>query len=637
MVGVERVGRGLSGRRTRRQVAVGLALVAFATVGWYGVSTIGRFGDVDSGEHLAYAQYLDTHHRIPPKAVNYEYATPPLFQLVAVGAEHATAALPSVALELRWNTLTRAFWLALVAAGALTLTSRRRRVRIAGVVVLGVGVLWALDEAVSLAKSEPWSAGRLIALACGTGLILATGLIAREIWPENPGRAIAAGGFAAAYPVLYRMSILFHPEVVFAFECALAILVVLRASRTGWPARLGWVLGAAWGAAALTRQPGVLVIACLGSAALWLGRRQALGLLVRAAAVTIILAAPWWGYAYYRWHNPLQSNLAPRASLMMSSQPSSFLLGFPIEDLVVHPYEPDFSDDLLPKLHAELWSDWFAGTQNRRSTRLRKLTASMESVLGFVADALAIGGLTLLALPALAGVLRRRDAPRPDAGLAVLGLLALVSFAGFVTMLLRFPQQYDDPIKSSYLLFTAPCWAIFSVGAWSWIRAHHKRMNALLVAVASVYVVTYGADLVNALSYPSGLSVDNEPSFVDLQPIFQQTSADPTLGSEVDFLTSVANSGNQTAGQVVLTLRLARGMRLLGLPYYQRGSGCRQQGRLVTCPLDFLPGQSSTYIRYGLDVGNPLERTILAKVTSASPDSNPGNNTASFTITLAPG
>ncbi len=247
MLEAARVGRRLSGRRTRRQVVVGLALAAFAVLGWYGVSTIGRFGDVDSGEHLAYAQYLDAHHRIPPKVVNYEYSTPPLFQVAAVGAEHAAAALRSVALELPWNILTRAVWLIVVAAGAVALTSSRRRLRISGVVVLGLGVLWGLDEAVSLAKSEPWSAGRLIALACGTGLILATGLIAREIWPESPGRAIAAGGFAAAYPVLYRMSILFHPEVVFALECALAVLVVLRAARTGWPARLGWVLGALWG------------------------------------------------------------------------------------------------------------------------------------------------------------------------------------------------------------------------------------------------------------------------------------------------------------------------------------------------------------------------------------------------------
>jgi len=75
-----------------------------------------------------------------------------------------------------------------------------------------------------------------------------SGLIEREVWPGHRGRFIAAAGFAAAYPVVYRMSILFHPELPFALLCALATLVVLRAQRLGWPARLGWWLGAALGA-----------------------------------------------------------------------------------------------------------------------------------------------------------------------------------------------------------------------------------------------------------------------------------------------------------------------------------------------------------------------------------------------------
>ena len=113
--------------------------------------------------------------------------------------------------------------------------------RAAGRRALGLGAVWALDEAISLARSEPWTAGQLIALACGVGLLVATGLIAREVWPDHPRRALAAAAFAAAYPVVYRMSILFHPEMPFALLCALAVLVFLRAARRGWPARLGLV------------------------------------------------------------------------------------------------------------------------------------------------------------------------------------------------------------------------------------------------------------------------------------------------------------------------------------------------------------------------------------------------------------
>ena len=617
--------------------ALAAVLVLFALVGWLGVTTVGREGAIDAGAHLAYAQDLDTTWAIPTKAENYEYSTPPLFHLEAIGVERTVGAVPTVALELPWNVATRAAWLLLVAVGIAAMTSPRSRIRIAGVVALGLSAVWGLDEAISLAKSEPWSGGRLIALACGTGLILVTGLIARELWPESTGRAVAAAAFAAAYPVVFRMSILFHPEAQFAFLCALAIFVVVRASRSGWPTRLGWALGALFGAAALTRQPAILVIVVLAAASLWVGRRSAKRFLVRAAVLTVLVAGPWWGYASDLWHNPFQSNLVPRSSLMMPHQPTVFYVGAPVGRLVLHPYRPYFADDLAAKLHAELWSDWFGAIHNdwQSPTRVARVTASTQSVLGFFADALAIGGLVLLALPALWRVLRRRDEAPAEVGLAVLALLTLAALGGFVTELLRFPQQYDDPIKSSYLLFTTPCWAVFSVAAWSAIRKRHRLLNGLLVVVAGLYVVSYGADLGDALAQPSASPAP--AGFVDLSPSFQQTSPNAPLGVEIDFLTSVSNSEGQSAGNVVLTLRFSPGMRLLGLPSYIRGSGCTEHGTAETvCNLDFLPGDTATYVRYGVTVGIRGQQTITASVSTSSPDSNPSNNTASYEITLAP-
>ncbi len=246
---------------------------------------------------------------------------------------------------------------------------------------------------------------------------------------------------------------------------------------------------------------------------------------------------------------------------MMSSQPLSFYFGVPLATLVVHPYRPDFSDELLPKLHAELWSDWFGGIHNRQSpTRTAKVTASTQSVLGLFADALAIGGLALLALPAFSRVIRRRDPSVTDVGLALLVFVAVSAFAGFTAELIRFPQQTDDPIKSSYLLFTTPCWAIFSVAAWTWLRSRRPRLGAVLVAVAGLYVISYGVDLGNALAQPSGQRLlGGAAGFVDLQAQLQQNSPNPGLGGNIDFLAGVTNVGDQTAGNVVLTVRLPAG------------------------------------------------------------------------------
>src|SRR6185437_14521839 len=138
--------------------------------------------------------------------------TPPLYHVAAIGAEHLVRWAPSARVELPWNPATRALWLALAVAGVLLLANRRSL----GIAVLALAALWALDEGLSLGRSQAWSAGQLISLACGAGLIAVTGAIAREVWPANRGRWIAAGAFAAAYPVVYRMSILFHPEMLFA-------------------------------------------------------------------------------------------------------------------------------------------------------------------------------------------------------------------------------------------------------------------------------------------------------------------------------------------------------------------------------------------------------------------------------------
>ena len=530
-----------------------LAFCGFAVLGWQGVSTVAHQGPIDGAEHLRYAQFLASHHRLPNSRQNYEFGSPPLFQATAVAAEELVRVLPAIAAELPWNPATRGLWLALVAAGAAAMTATRRRARLAGLVALALGFLWGLDELLMLCKSEKWTAGQLIALASGMGLVFVSGLIAREVWPAHPRRALAAGGFVAAYPVVYRMSILFHPEVPFALLCAIAMLLFLRAARRGWPTRLGWLLGAACGAAALTRQPAVLLIACLGAAALATGGRPAHSFLLRAAIPIALIAGPWWLYATYRWHNPLQSNLALAPAKMLPSEPASFYLSAPLESLVVHPYRPDFTNELLPKLHSDLWSDWYGALEQqwRAPTRVERVTASTQSVLGLFGDALALAGLAALAVPAGIRAARRRArsgvSGPTDLGLGLLALVALAAFVAFVFTVIRFPQRSGDPIKSSYLLFTAPCWAIFSVAAWTEVRRRWRRVNALLVAVAVLYAASYAAALGDALAQPaSTASLGQPPKSVKQSTKLQQGSWSPGARGPLLFPLGV-NGGRRIA------------------------------------------------------------------------------------------
>jgi uncharacterized repeat protein (TIGR01451 family) len=623
-------------RWSRPAAVLVAAFVAFGLLGWQGVSTAGHGSGNDAGEHLRYAQYADAHGTLPGKARNYEYATPPLFHLSAIGLERAVHRLPSHALELGPNPVTRAVWLALALAGIGCMTSARRRIRLAGLGALGLAVTWGLDEAISLCKSEPWTAGQLLSLAACAGLVLVTGLIAREVWPDRPRRALAAGAFVAAYPVVFRMGILFHPEMSVAFLDSLAVLVFLCGARLGWPRRLGWALGAACGAAALTRQTALVVIACIAVAGLVAGRRRAGGFLARAALLTVILVSPWWVHAYRTWHNPLQSNLA-RPGLMLSSQPASFFVSFPLRTLVVHPYRPDFTDELLPKLHAELWSDWFGVLHPFWSapSRLDRVTASSQSLLGFVGDALAIGGLIGIGVPAGVRGFSRRGRLVSDLPLGFLALLTVAAMSAFLLMLIRFPQRDGDPIKSSYLLFTAPCWAVFSVAAWVELVRRRARAQMILVAIALLYVASYGADLAGALAKPwpsHGGGGGGQPAgSIDLSTSIQGSPVAAYPGSEVNFAVFVRNNGTQTADGVRLTVELAAGMELLGPPYYERGSGCTGAATLE-CSLSFLAGGKETLIRFAVRVNGHGDHPVTASVSSAEADLRPADNGASFTV-----
>jgi hypothetical protein len=175
---------------------------------------------------------------------------------------------------------------------------------------------------------------------------------------------------------------------------------------------------------------------------------------------------------------------------MLDHQPRSFYISFPVRALVVHPWREDFNNELLPKLHADLWSDWFLAMREQTGIRLDRVTLQVQSVLGLFGDALALGGLAFVGGPGAWRVVRRRSSGA-DFPLGLLAFVALGSFIAYVVTLIRLPQDQGDPIKSSYLLFTAPCWAILSVAAWLEVKRRSAIANAVLVAVACLYVVNY--------------------------------------------------------------------------------------------------------------------------------------------------
>jgi hypothetical protein len=211
----------------------------------------------------------------------------------------------------------------------------------------------------------------------------------------------------------------------------------------------------------------------------------------------VAVAGPWWLHQIQVYGNPIQSNL-DRPGYMLDHQPRGFYISLPTE-LVTRPHYYHFENKLLPRFHAYLWSDWH-GDYHRAWLSPKphaKTLASIQSVLGFGGDALVLGGLALLGIPALVRVLRR-NARETDNALAVLSTLFIVSWAAYVVTLVRFPQKGGDPIKAHYLLFLGPVSVVLAVAAGLALARRGAWQRALVLGWLAIYALSWALTLATA-------------------------------------------------------------------------------------------------------------------------------------------
>lgn len=481
-------------------VLLAAAIALLAAVGWKGaVATLPENG-YDARAHIAYAETLRREGRLPTAMASYEYATPPAYAWLALRAERAvdwSGSTARSAVEQVRGGLAHALWVALVALAAWLLAAHRRGspAWIAGLASACAALLAAGLRALATASTIPWSAGQLLSLAWMVVLLGLTYALARELWPGRPLLAVVATLATGAVPIVLRLGTMFHPEMQFACLALAAIALCVRAARRGWPPLHGAAAGLALGLAALTRPTAAVVIAALVIAALAAGRLAAIRFLAAGAVVVVLVAGPWWLYQLDRYGNPLQSNLDRPGYMLEDGQPRSFYLSAPLEDLVLHPYRPAFAGELWPQFHADLWSDWFGGQHlywQKPPDTATRLFLSSQSLLGVVASALALGGLALFA----ARGLRERSF-----ALTAFVLLALLSWIAFLITLIRFPQVEGDPIKSSYMLYLTPVFALAAVAAADALWRRGRVWRLALAVFACLFVTSYAGYVVTA--YPA--------------------------------------------------------------------------------------------------------------------------------------
>jgi hypothetical protein len=417
-------------------VAISSLFVLIAFVGVWNASRYPIALGYDAAEHIAYADQLIHHGTIPGRAAGGEYYTPPGYYAVA-------------------GTVS---W---------------------------IGAKLGMSHPHHLAQYL-----NVVFVLAAAALLL---VLARLLFPRRPVVWVAALGFFAFLPVIAKTEPMFHPETLNMLTSTAALtLATWMLLRSRFELRWLVLLGVILGAGQLVRASNLftflsVAIAFLAAlASRRLRRRMPLKRIGLAVAAIVLITAPWYARQAIKYRDQpaligpgiLHSVFHPK---YLGSGPRPPFFGIAIDDILHRPVRPFFTNQALSETYTEIWGDWvgsFAWSSYSAGPSPQALTVLQDqSEIGVLPTLLAIAGwLGLVALVA-AGRLRRI----PFLPVVLLPLLAITGYLarGYITT-----TADGDLFKASYILTTAPIWALTFGLAFSWLT--RWRLLALGLALLLV-------------------------------------------------------------------------------------------------------------------------------------------------------
>jgi hypothetical protein len=301
--------------------------------------------------------------------------------------------------------------------------------------------------------------------------------LARVVAPNRPWVWAASVAFFAFVPVVSKTEAMVHPEnlnlLTAAAATASATTILVRRRVT---VLLAGALASSIALGLATRSSAVFVLlaivlafALATSDAL---RRRSPHWWRIGIAVTVIVILVSGGLSYGKIRHHKIDRYASRANFFLVSG-----------ELFTSPWRSHFLNQAIPTTYADMWGDWFGGfswsvydgTPSKPAQRLLK----DQSVIGLLPTALAIAGW--LGVLWLTFRRRRRE-------LAVLALLPLIAVTGYLVRSWLALTADGDLLKATYVVNTAPVWAVCFGLATAWIgsksRLARYGMVALFVAFA---------------------------------------------------------------------------------------------------------------------------------------------------------
>jgi hypothetical protein len=262
-------------------------------------------------------------------------------------------------------------------------------------------------------------------------------LLARELFPGRVWTQLGALAFFCFLPVVLRVGAMFHPEPLSMLLTAVALLLAARMLRgRDYRWQLAVATGLALGLGQLVRAFSLWTFAAVVIAFAVARAWRPLVVVVLAAG---IVAAPWYIRQAIKYGDPVFDR-PTRHEALWDRRPARFYVGLGLPQVFTDPFRPNFLNEAIPTTYSEVWGDYFGVWRGDRE---------LQSFLGLLPALLAVGGWLLF--------LARSLRSPPQLAVALLPGLGLL---GYLYFTVSYPTPDGDVLKASYMLTTAPAWAL---------------------------------------------------------------------------------------------------------------------------------------------------------------------------------
>ena len=320
----------------------------------------------------------------------------------------------------------------------------------------------------------------------------ARALLARMLGPERRRPRSSRRRAPRFRQCAMKLAAMFHPELLSLFLSTLALTVAAHVLvHDDYRRRTAVGLGVALGAAQLTRAftlwtfftvVAVLVVAAYVRVA---DRRRIIAATGIAVAATAVVAGPCSIRHVIHLSHPVFNPPTVQAPLWRR-RPVSFYTALGLPQSLNDPVRPNFVNDAIPTVYDDVWGDYFGGYLWGAGGPIPPATHRQlvdQSYIGLVPTAFAMAGLIGL----LVASLRRRVLHDRPAQLLV-PLLALAGVVGFLYFTVSYPTPDGDVLKASYMLTTAPAWALCF--GWTFAALTRSASSSRATAVFATCAIT---------------------------------------------------------------------------------------------------------------------------------------------------